>query len=310
MYTRVWVIAALIFIVAATTGAKTDREREGLLGKVKKVTSESGTWEKGATILVQTVIYDQRGNIAETEITKYRMGGAPSNEKLRTISERSPDGRISGSTSYAGDGSLQSRTRYRYDVKGNRIEDTHYNKEGEMQFKFVMAYDVEGNMVEMKSYLRDGSLRSKSVYTYDHKGHLTGKSSFKDCHPSGECKTLDYKVANTYDSMGHLSESLIYKANGSLDQKTVYRYDGAGNPVEETTYTADGSVRKKETAVYKYDQGGNWIEKTTHVVTQDAAQPEPAHKIRRTITYYGSRIRGRSRFSIRCPVRVSMRITQ
>lgn len=286
MSTRVWVIAALIFIVAATTGAKTDREREGLLGKVKKVVSESGTWVKGATILLQTVIYDQTGNIAETEIANYRVGGAPSDEKLRTISERSPEGHISGNTSYAGDGSLQSRTRYRYDVRGNRIEDAHYDKEGKLQFKFVMVYDAGGNMVEVKSYLRDGSLRSKSVYTYDHKGHLTGMSSLKDCHPSGECKTLDYKVVNTYDSTGHLSESLIYKTNGNLDQKTVYRYDGAGNPVEETMYTADGSVRKKETTAYKYDQVGNWIEKTTHVVTPDTAQPEPAHTIRRTITYY------------------------
>jgi YD repeat-containing protein len=151
-----------------------------------------------------------------------------------------------------------------------------------------MAYEANGSLVEMKSYLRDGSLRSKSVYTYDHKGHLAGMSSFKDCHPSGECKTLDYKTVNTYDSTGHLSESLIYKANGSLDQKTVYRYDGAGNPVEETTYTADGSVRKKETAVYKYDQVGNWIEKTVHVVTPDTALPESPHTIRRAITYYAA----------------------
>jgi len=281
----VCITAVLVVMGATTTAAQTDRTRDGLTGMVKMVTEESGTWVEGSIIFVQTTVYDRAGNTAEFEISQYKVGSSRFPERLRSIYERNAHGKIAVKKSFDEAGVLQSQVVYIYDEKANRTEERHLDKDGRLLLKFIKTYDTSGHEVETKSYSGDGSLKSKWQSVYDQKGNLVLHSSFTDCVADQNCRTLEYKAVNTYDSQGNLTESLILKSDGKIDEKRVNRYDSANHLIEKATFNADGSLREKEVYSYKFDESGNWIERVTSKLNANS-RLEQASTNRRTITYY------------------------
>ena len=56
------------------------------------------------------------------------------------------------STSYKGDGSLDSKSLYKYDSQGNEIELAEYDSNGSLSSKELYKYDSQGNMIEKVKY--------------------------------------------------------------------------------------------------------------------------------------------------------------
>ena len=279
-------IVGLVSVTDAASPSKNDRERDGLTGTVQRVIEESGIQIDGSFVWRQTTTYDLVGRITEVELASGTVGGQLATGKV--IYERDSKGRITRSKSFGGDGVLRDKTLYVYDKSGNQIEQAIYDKDGNLKFKFVDVYDAEGNKVQSRSYVGDGSLKSKSVYTYDSKGDISSMFSLKGCITDQDCKTLDYKAVNTYDTTGHLAEAAIYKADGSVEERRVYSYNANGQVQNKAVYNFDGSIREKESYVYEYDSNGNWIKKTiTQAVSKDETFVlEAPHVIMRAITYY------------------------
>lgn len=285
-YFVICLIAGLVSVSDAASTSKSDRERDGLTGPVQRVIEESGTQTDGSVVWRQTTTYDPVGRMTEVELASGTIGGQV--ETGKAIYERDSKGRIASSKSFGGDGVLRDKTLYVYDKSGNQIEQAIYDKDGNLKFKFADAYDAEGNKVESRSYVGDGSLKSKSVYTYDSRGNIISMSSFKGCITDQDCKILDYKAVNTYDTTGHRDEAAIYKADGSVDERRVYTYNANGQEQNKAVYNVDGSIRERETYAYEHDSNGNWIKKTiTQGVSKDGVFVlEAPHVIKRTITYY------------------------
>ncbi len=271
---------SLVFGGTAAALPQSDREAGGLRGDVQKVIEELGE------TMVMTSLYDRAGNLIESEI-RYVGGGETQKVRLRTKIERDADGRKMVERSFEDDGTLNQEKLYVYDETGNLTEEGHY-QDGNLLFKFVNVYDEEGNKVESTSLLHNGSIKSKSRYSYDRQGNMTSMSSFKDCTPDQDCKTLEYRAVHTYDSKGHVTETFIYQGDGTLDERRVYTYNANGQEQERVVYNADGSIREKKSYAYEYDPVGNWIKKTTAkaVSKEGAFVLESVHIVKRTVTYY------------------------
>lgn len=90
-------------------------------------------------------------------------------------------------------GNIEGKSTYKYDDKGNKIEENWYNPDCSFNDKSTYKYDDKGNEIEWNSYNADGSLDNK--YTYQ------------------------------YDDMGNQIEWNRYKADGILYSKGTYEYE-------------------------------------------------------------------------------------
>lgn len=180
--------------------------------------------------------YDARGFLIEEAL--YDLNGNPrSDDKLGFFENK----RI-------------SKKNYRYDDRGNKIEESSY-KIDRMHSEVRYDYDSVGNMVE--ACYRHGS---KVRFRYDVLGNLLEKSYFssmKDVKPSSVEK---YK----YDAFGNCieSKSTSGKRPESLDWQK--KYDEYGNLTEVAYYGSNGELSGGAYFRYAYDEYGHLAEKSNH----------------------------------------------
>ncbi len=141
---------------------------------------------------------------------------------------------------------LDYETEYKYDDKGQRIEDiTYYYENGEKVpgQRITYAYDANGNLIEETQYAAGtGELHTKYTYKYNENNDV-----------------IEY----TYARYSNGVESWRYT--------TVSEYDGNGNCIKETTYDADSNIfswieatyadvrgygRYRTTSKFYYDKDG------------------------------------------------------
>jgi protein TonB len=114
--------------VASTTNAPSDRDRDGLVGPVRKIktevaklTTKGGKPAEGAPVLLETAAYDIKG--VKVDTAYFPMAG----------------------------GNLTGRETYKYDDKGNISEMTLLNADGSIMTREVYRYDYDfvGNWTTM-----------------------------------------------------------------------------------------------------------------------------------------------------------------
>ena len=120
---------------------------------------------------------------------------------------------------------MSSKNTYKYDEKGNKIEENRYTTWSGLGCSNATGYKSSGDKQDA-----DGSLESK--------------------------------ITNKYDDKGNMIEENYYNADGSLYSKYTSKYDEKGNKIEYNEYNADGSLESKRTNNYEFDATGNWIKKT------------------------------------------------
>lgn len=115
--------------------------------------------------------------------------GKMAKDKIYTISYNKI-GKITENTTYENDGSIIEKCTYKYDDRGNqleealygsngvfgskykyndrrnRIERALYDSEGVLVYNSTYKYDDKGNMIEDAEYFSDESLRKKYIITY------------------------------------------------------------------------------------------------------------------------------------------------
>jgi len=67
---------------------------------------------------------------------------------------------------------------FKYDEKGNLIEENDFNGASVLYNKFIFKYDEKGNMAENSAYNSTGLLYNKFTYTYDSKGNILEQTEF------------------------------------------------------------------------------------------------------------------------------------
>ena len=275
-------VSGLLFVCATLAGAKTDREVADLIGSVRTVVDESGTWVKGSQVYSYSTTYDIKGNSLETETGFYEVGSSKREYTSKSISTYDSKKNSWESVSYGENGTPTGKIVTTFDANGNMAEVTQYNDKGSLRVRFVHKYDLSGNNTEDVHYIADGSIYAKFMKTYDEKGNQKELTAYK------ADKTIDYREVYTNDKQGNMIELLNYKSDGSLEDRKTYAYNEKGYETETAVYNPDGSMREKKTYAYEFDSIGNWIKKSTKkwVFKERKLVAEPPYIVKRTITYY------------------------
>ena len=98
-----------------------------------------------------------------------------------------------GENEYDSDGSLDDKSTFTHDNKGNVIEENEYDSDGILASRWIYTYDNKGNDIEWNRYSSDGSLEEKRTYTYefDQRGNWIKRIDFRQEEEGGEL-TLEY----------------------------------------------------------------------------------------------------------------------
>ena len=141
---------------------------------------------------------------------------------------------------------------FRYNSAGNKTEETIYNQnDGTIFSKTDYRYDQDGNLIE--EAITKGDAKTKTVYRYDSTGNKKEMVSYK------QDGTVDRKGIYVYDDDNNLVESLGYLSDGRLFSKEFYAYDSTGNAIEQKnsvsrfTYAYDGDGNMIEMIKYGRD---------------------------------------------------------
>jgi hypothetical protein len=229
---------------------KSDREDEGLKGKVKNVITEtadlsnaSGKFVEGRRepslnetydadgSLIEQIFYDYMGNLSETRKYGYIDGQRTSkHERVRREYDPPPAALPSRATAKKWDPRYDWMYKYKYDANGNRIEKTIYQGDGSLWIRDVTKFGINDNKIEWARY----------------------------------------------------------SANGSLNFSSKSKYDEKGSESEQTYFNADGSVSSKYSYMYEFDQEGNWIKRVgSKWITKEGREFFEAQSVTyRKIAYY------------------------
>ena len=185
----------LTALVAQAQPAKSDRDFDGLKGKVHQVSHGNHMPSmQDKSHHGESETYDEQGNLIATVAV-----GADSCLRHAYVH-------------------IDAQTVLEYwgeepSLPGSKEDDTR------LSAKFVNKYDGKGNRTEKSVFNKDGSLASKQKYTYDPKDRRISESTEVD-------KEVREELKFTHDKAGNV----IGQTNGT--QKTTYRYtqfDSSGN---------------------------------------------------------------------------------
>jgi hypothetical protein len=251
--------------------------------------------EDGSVQETQTYHVDNRGN--RIDWNTYKGDGTI---QWHYSSEYDNEGHLIEANSYYL-GNLDTRHLYKYDGKGNDIEETVYDAAGKMKWKETMSYDSKGNITEIMDFKGNGSFNVRKLYLYDDKGNVIEEREY-----ATENATKYKKTTNKYDAEGNMVQmektneagkltmqckmdrygnhtlDVTYRPDGKIMEKITqdYKYDDKGNITEQKRYYADGTLEVKKTNVYSYDKMGNWFINISYMNDQ------PVRITERKVEYY------------------------
>jgi YD repeat-containing protein len=143
-----------------------------------------------------------------------------------------------------------------YDVKGNKVEETHFGADGSVAQRIVYTFDAQGRATGYEEYSVGVGTPRRHIYVLGEKGE---RVEYKLLQPDGK---PGEKRLYKYDAQGRLAEELLQEHKGQLLSRNVHAYDEAGRPVSQTRHDADGSV--SSVAKISYDAQGRPLERTRH----------------------------------------------
>lgn len=300
----------------------------GLHGKVHTVLTEMFTSGDNANLtptLSTFVIYDTSGYQLEEyryeadgllhSHTKYTRDGwrvfkvettSTVPEENRTcIQSFDPDGRVSGTTIYDGNGAVLSRSNNTFSAKSGGAtvsitqESSPNSTKTPAETRRVETIDAATGMSRQIT-TKDGKPYSDWLIQRSGKGKaeadvLTftdGSFNQREVKPDGT--TVEHKYwaptkTHTYQTTDGQNRVLevIDESPGSYT-KTAFGYDKAGRQTEIANYDRSGKLLRKSITKYQADENGNWIEQEdSHWdATMGSKPPIPDAVVRRTITYH------------------------
>ena len=250
-------LSLILLTSAFAQNRNSDRQHDGLLGTVRSVRVESAELAKKSGKLVErrrvlnsTVTYDESGNILEDVI--YDADGNPSQRRVyspsangsRNVTEQIMGGFITTKeppkevTSRKGgqpsavkaDDQIWNQQsvslsknvyKYKYDDRGNRVEEGWYSEQGALLYRIVYIYGDKGNITEETHYNRD-SLNRKITYIYLN-GNVIEEVRESRVESSGGSyiDKQSYKYSYEYDTTGNWIKRTVLSV-GSKKGKVTY----------------------------------------------------------------------------------------
>ena len=239
------------------------KQQNVLIGKNGYNYNEQGnksieyTYNPDGTLDAKSVfIYDEKGILIEED--SYNPDGSSGFTNTYKYDRR---GNITSIKLYDTYGSLFVRTASDYDNNNNETEEINYTQilENDRHKDIVLnkttwRYDDKGNMIEERYYERDTTMTRHTFYKYDENGNKVEQSKWE----SGITLKTTYK----YNSDGNPIEETQYDAGNYIALKIITTYDDKGNETQERFYDRDNNLQTQTIFQLSYDKNGNWIRKT------------------------------------------------
>lgn len=246
-----------LFLVAPAyaQSRQTDRDEDGLKGKVKavleedaKLSGEPGKLIEGKRLPSSAAEYDAEGNAT------------------RLVFNRA-------------DGSVHFTINFKF-IEGVKTSTSTYEDRGPV---LVAVSPPAPASQQAPARPKDPRFEARYVYKYDGRGRRVEEARYES---DGD---LWINTVRTFDEAGRLIESARYAKDGRLlDSKKVV-YDKGGQEAEVTYFDDKGSVREKNTFNgYELDAKGNWVRREARrwVSGYGVTRLDSHHITYRKITYY------------------------
>ena len=284
-------LTLVLLLLNLSVAQKADREKEGLLGVVHSVRSQTVDYldenlkEKGRTKQLDTVTYDTNGN--EIERIIYDDYGFLVGKKVHTHDAK--DNLIESILSDP-KGVVMERRTYTRD-NGKLVQIMTYDGKGSLVLKQVNSHDAHGRLRD-ETYYDPKNAVGKTAYKYDEKGNISEvafylASGSKAVAPIGPCLGA-HKVIYSYDGNGKPNKVLAYEPDGEMKKGWTYTYNLKGQVAEDIRESVWSSTRF--IYEYEYDSKGNWITRTAVVSVRSKLSDTEAHQRKtvtsREVTYY------------------------
>ena len=223
---------------------KSDLEKRGIKGKVKKILIDGGYDKNGLHIESTIQIFNESGNIIEY-----------SNSNFKYTTLYNSTGNMIEEYSYNADRTLTSKTTYKYDEKGNMIKNNGYKADGSLTSKTTYKYDENGNLIEEICEDNSGELLYKFTKEYDEIGNNI---------KSGDYNGMDYiESILIYDENGNCIKETQFLSGYDLYCTITSKYNKAGDPIKKNYDYNSGTNEDYEYIYDEFDQHGNCVKKTT-----------------------------------------------
>ena len=245
-------IALLVLVLCCSVGAQkmTDREHDGIKGKVKvvevssqRIGSDGNPVEEAKTDSV--TVFDEEGNM--TRSTIFDFG------EYRTSYFLYKGKHVSKSELIGGDQTIEMSIP-------NGFSPAHKLNKNPYDYEYKYHYDRDGRIVEISGHADHGTFVSHDKYVYDDAGRIVSETK-AGAHGSNKL-SINYK----HDEHGNETEMI---SKGSKHTP---------NGVEKTTSTVHYSD-------YSFDKDGNWTQRTATVLNEKG-EVESVTLLARHFTYY------------------------
>ena len=285
------VLTLVLLLINLAVAQNADREKEGLLGAVHSVRSQTADYlddnskEKGRTKQLDTVTYDPNGN--ESERIIYDDYGFLVGKEVHTHDAKN---NLIESILSDPKGVVMERTTYTHD-NGKLVQIITYDGKGRAVLRQVNSHDAQGRIRD-ETYYDPKNAIGKTTYEYNEKGNISEvgfylASGSKAVAPIGPCLGA-HKVIYSYDGKGKPNKVVAYEPGGEMKKSWTYIYNPKGQVAEDIRESVWSST--KFIFTYEYDSKGNWIKRTATVSDQTKLSDTGAHQRKtvtsREITYY------------------------
>ena len=130
---------------------------------------------------------------------------------------------------------ITTRGTYRYDTRGNKIEEKHFHANGSIYATWFFTYDSNDRVIKETRMDQLGRIEDQSFYEYHPDGRPLIRVNF-----TNSCITQAGEFCKGNISSGD--------AFFSYATKTKYQYDSQGNWIKQTDWHMDGEVKKPKWA--------------------------------------------------------------
>jgi len=258
-------VAILLFISLASYGQfnndNNNKYWNNLHGKIKSCTTIGYNVIKGDTAgkqinLFDSVVFNKKGQIIKI-FKSNTVRGADINKRISNT--------------------------YKYDNKGNLIEQVFHGTDGKAQVKCVYSYLTSKNKVTLKIFFlpEKDSSRVTDTYKINASGRILEKYHYNESFVPG-VKYQYGKTVYKYNAKGLRVEEIGYDLNGLEKSKRFLKYN-QNNEMSESTYVWLKDQRANESMTFtdtKYDKHHNWLVRNRFIHGKLHSVTE------RTITYY------------------------
>ncbi len=204
---------------------------------------------------IRTYQYNENGHLIEANDSQYR-----------TIYKCASNGNPIEAAVYHLDGSLKSKTYYKYDANNREIE-ARTNSSGTVS-KSTCKYDLKGNMIQYELYLGDSKLAT-ATSKYDTKGNPI--ENIIDSRVK-----LKQVFKYTYDSTGNFITKTIFKASSF----NSINYELEAENIVERKIEFELSAEEKEKLRIEEQRKNEVIEQERLRLEQEAIAREKERKDR------------------------------